>query len=98
MLEVAFQSDAPMRFEHQGISTGLPEEFADHPAAFGGRLLVDRWLWDIDIKGCLEAGDLTLEGDVLRLETGRGACEDAAKKLRSNIQRSGDLYVGLRIQ
>ncbi|MCY0997419.1 hypothetical protein OWM54_09755 [Myxococcus sp. MISCRS1] len=97
VLEVVFQSEEPLRFSHLGVSTGLPEEFADHPAVFGGRLLVDRWLWDVDISSCLSTGDLTLDGDVLRLETGRGACADAATKLRRNIQNSGDLYTGLRI-
>ncbi|GMU01781.1 hypothetical protein KH5H1_59010 [Corallococcus caeni] len=96
MLEFAFQSDEPMRFEIRGIPTGLPREFADHPAAFGGTLDMDDWLKGTDIGGCLATGDLTLDGNVLRLETGRGACADAATYLRLNIQQSGNLFVGLR--
>ncbi|RKG56706.1 hypothetical protein D7X30_21350 [Corallococcus sp. AB011P] len=38
MLESAFQSDEPMRFEYRGVSTGLPREFSKYPAAFGGTL------------------------------------------------------------
>ncbi|MBN8232150.1 hypothetical protein JYK02_32005 [Corallococcus macrosporus] len=96
MLEFAFQSDEPMRFEIQGIPMGLPREFADHPAAFGGTLDMDDWLKGTDIGGCLATGDLTLDGNVLRLETGRGACADAATYLRLSIQQSGNLFAGLR--
>ncbi|MFY2559979.1 hypothetical protein ACN469_20370 [Corallococcus terminator] len=97
VLEFAFQSDAPMRFEYRGIPIGLPKEFSDHPAAFGGRLDMDGWLRDTDILSCLEAGDLTLDGDVLRLETGRNTCADVATQLRLDIERSGDLFTGLRL-
>ncbi|MFB1484935.1 hypothetical protein [Corallococcus sp. RDP092CA] len=97
VLEFAFQSDEPMRFEHRGVSTGLPKEFSDHPAAFGGSLDMDGWLKSTDISGCLAAGDLTLDGNVLRLETGRNTCADAATNMRLNIQQSGDLFTGLRL-
>ncbi|NOK16357.1 hypothetical protein [Corallococcus carmarthensis] len=97
VLEFAFQSDEPMRFERRGISTGLPKEFSDHPAAFGGSLDMDDGLAGTDISGCLATGDLTLDGNVLRLETGRGACADAATNMRLSIQRSGDLFTGLRL-
>ncbi|NTX12799.1 hypothetical protein HUA76_18555 [Myxococcus sp. CA056] len=96
VLEFAFQSDESMRFEYRGVPLGLPEEFSEHPAAFGGNLEMDHWLEDIDISGCLATGDLTLDGNVLRLETGRGACAEAATKMRSSIQWSGDLFTGLR--
>ncbi|TSC28485.1 hypothetical protein [Corallococcus sp. Z5C101001] len=97
VLEFSFQSDEPMRFEHRGVPTGLPKEFSEHPAAFGGSLDMGDWLAGIDISGCLTTGDLTLDGNVLRLETGRGACANAATNLRRNIQRSGDLFTGLRL-
>lgn len=96
VLEFAFQSDEPMRFEYQGVPTGLPREFSKYPAAFGGTLDMGGWLAGIDISGCLATGDLTLDGDVLRLETGRGACANAATRMRLSIQQSGDLFTGLR--
>ncbi|MCP3097785.1 hypothetical protein LZ198_02735 [Myxococcus sp. K15C18031901] len=97
VLEFAFQSDEPMRFEHRGVSTGLPRQFSEHPAAFGGTLDMNHWLTGTNISGCLAAGDLTLDGDVLRLETGRGACAEAATNMRLSIQQSGNLFTGLRL-
>ncbi|RYZ42950.1 MAG: hypothetical protein EOO71_05735 [Myxococcaceae bacterium] len=97
VLEFAFQSDEPMRFESRGVSMGLPKEFSEHPAAFGGSLYMGGWLNGTDISGCLATGDLTLDGNVLRLETGRGTCADAATNMRLNIQQSGDLFTGLRL-
>ncbi|MCP3164536.1 hypothetical protein [Myxococcus qinghaiensis] len=96
VLEFAFQSDEPMRFEYRGLSTGLPEMFSEHPAVFGGKLDIHKWLSSSDILGCLATGDLTLDANVLRLETGRGACADSARYMRMEIERSGDLFTALR--
>ncbi|MBN8230159.1 hypothetical protein JYK02_21845 [Corallococcus macrosporus] len=86
VLEVDFQSDAVLRFEPRG-----PLDFASAGDGSGlqGWLLVDSWLAETPVAACLESGDLTFSGDLLRLETGQGACAGAAERLRGDIEASG---------
>ncbi|NOK34285.1 hypothetical protein HMI49_13870 [Corallococcus exercitus] len=86
VLELDFQSDAALRFEPRG---SLDFASAEHGSGLLGWLLVDAWLGETPVGACLASGDLPLTGNLLRLETGQGACAGAAEQVRGNIEASG---------
>ncbi|RKG66715.1 hypothetical protein D7V80_18815 [Corallococcus sp. CA054B] len=88
VLEADFQSDAVLRFEPQGGEGSLDFASAEDGSVLLGWLLVDRWLDEVPVAGCLESGDLTLPGHSLSLETGQGACAGAVERMRGNVEAS----------
>ncbi|WP_375755627.1 hypothetical protein [Corallococcus exercitus] len=87
-LAVDFQSDAVLRFEPRGGEGSLDFASAGDGSVLLGWLFVNRWLGETRVAACLESGDLTLTGNTLRLETGRGVCEGAADRMRAGIEGS----------
>lgn len=62
--------------------------------ADGDRLIVDfdagAWLTGLSIGGCLDRGDLSLDGDRLRIDDDSD-CDDLEKTLKDNIKNSTSL-------
>ncbi|WP_375742705.1 hypothetical protein NR800_28025 [Corallococcus interemptor] len=85
VLEVAFPSTAPLRFEARDPLDILS---GGESALVVGSLELNTWLDFIPVEACLASGDLTLDGTTLRLETGKGECADAAVRMQDQIETS----------
>ena len=96
VLEVNFQSDALLRFEPWGGEGSLPFNSAGDGSFLIGALDLDGWLGGIPVAACLESGDLTLAGNILRLETGQNSCQCAAELMKSTIESSGVMSLSFR--
>ncbi|RKH64974.1 hypothetical protein [Corallococcus aberystwythensis] len=87
VLTVAFPSTAALRFEPRH-----PFDLSDdEDALVVGGLDLTTWLVGVPVAACLASGDLTLDGSTLRLESGKGACEGAAERVKHNIEASAKL-------
>ncbi|RKH89521.1 hypothetical protein D7Y21_10285 [Corallococcus sp. AB045] len=95
VLDADFQSDAVLRFEPQGGEGSLDFASAEDGSVLWGWLVVDRWLDEVPVAGCLESGDLSLLGNSLTLEAGQGACAGASERMRGNIEASGAMGLSL---
>ncbi|NOK34286.1 hypothetical protein D7W79_18045 [Corallococcus exercitus] len=90
VLKLAFPSTAALRFEPR---SPFDIDGASDDAIVVGGLDLDSWLDGVPVAGCLASGDLTLDGTTLRLETGKGACEGAAERVKHNIENSSKLLL-----
>ncbi|WP_375755628.1 hypothetical protein [Corallococcus exercitus] len=88
VLKLAFASTAPLRFEPR---SPFDIDGASDDAFVVGGLDLITWLDGVPVAACLASGDLTLDGSTLRLESGKGACEGAAERVKHNIENSSKL-------
>lgn len=56
------------------------------------KFVVDDWLAGVDIAGCLDDGELTLDGDTVVIDDlADGACGGVEDIIKNNMKNSGDL-------